>query len=324
MGCRSQSRCDAALHASVAPAAAAAGAPTPRAIGGLDLDSLVATRRWARRVRRRAGRRDKLVLVCNAGLAHGAGRKTREGVQLLFGSMYLAHTELYKELSPTRVVHSGSDTQIFCGSIFAPFSGACLPTDFFERPAQGGGSSAQGGGSSAHGWASAPAASAAAAWPRSLAEAMGLSLPNGVLGGSDLMDYPRSKAALALHAAALARRGHRAYSVSFPWVQTAIVGWMRMGLDWSRLGVIPKAETAVAPLLFAALASDAAIDAKGHNGGSFVSGSQALRPALAQPWFWGQNTTELSERLWEESDQLRAELAPGAWRRLARILLRKG
>ena len=136
------------------------------------------------------------------------------------------------------------------------------------------------------------------------------------------MDYPRSKAALALHAAALARRGHRAYSVSFPWVQTAIVGWMRMGLDWSRLGVIPKAETAVAPLLFAALAADAAIDAKGHNGGSFVSGSQALRPALAQPWIWGQNTTELSERLWEESDKLRAELAPGAWRRLARVLLR--
>ena len=272
LGCRSEERCAAA--AALVNADEPRDAPTARAVAGLELSSLKSVRRWARRVRgltRRAARRGKLVLVANAGMPNNGahGKTTDEGLQLLTGCMYVSHHVLVKALRPTRVVHASSDTHHLCSLPLPPLVSPCLSDDFFKP--------------------GAPSPTA--------------------LESSDLMDYSRSKLLLTLHARAMAENGFvsRAYAVSYPWVQTNIQPFMR-ALDWSRLGLMASAATAVAPLLVACVASAERLDQLGPNGGVFLSGQLELRQALDLPGFRGLNASSLARSLWRDTESLLAAL----------------
>tara|TARA_B110001452_G_scaffold244040_1_gene227834 strand:- start:1946 stop:3124 length:1179 start_codon:yes stop_codon:yes gene_type:complete len=265
LGCRSHKRCEAA--AAAVNAAGIAGPPAV-AVSGLELTSLKESRRWARRVRGMtsgAARRGRLILVCNAGMAsQETNLKTADGLQLMSGSMYLAHVAIHEVLRPERVVHSGSDTYHLCSWWMTPLLGSCLPDGFLRR------------GGAVH-------------------------------SGSDIVDYPRSKLLLMLHAHSVARRGGRAYTVSYPWVQTNIQPFMQ-AVDWSKLGTMASADAAVAPLLFAVAASPAALDARGPNGGIFIPGIFRLLDPLFAPGFVGANTSALADELWADTSALLARL----------------
>mmetsp|Transcript_32346 Transcript_32346/g.103141 ORF Transcript_32346/g.103141 Transcript_32346/m.103141 type:complete len:111 (-) Transcript_32346:142-474(-) len=99
----------------------------------------------------------------------------------------------------------------------------------------------------------------------------------------------------------------RAYAVSYPWVQTNIQPFMR-ALDWSRLGLMASAATAVAPLLVACVASAERLDQLGPNGGVFLSGQLELRQALDLPGFRGLNASSLARSLWRDTESLLAAL----------------
>ena len=143
---------------------------------------------------------------------------------------------------------------------------------------------------------------------------LGNCLPDGFLraggaahSGSDVVDYPRSKLLLMLHAHSVARPGGRAYTVSYPWVQTNIQPFMR-AVGWSQLGTMASADAAVAPLLFAVAASPAALDARGPNGGIFVPGIFRLLDPLFAPGFAGANASALADELWADTSALLARL----------------
>ena len=277
MGCRSPSKCAAAVN--TINSEAKEGSASPLLIDLSNFDSV-------KQAAKQLMNQNIDVLYNNAGFVPDQGMPVNEySLDPSFTSMHLSHyllTELLLQANPTlRVVNTSSGTHHICAIPFA-----YLPESLHHRIEHN---------------------------PGCVDENF---IQYGIRTPTDSGAYIQAKVANVMHAVSIPLNHPHATSVAIDlgWVGTSIQPWMRLSVSPTSMKLMRNSQIGVLPSMHAILSSDEELlDGLGEgrqwsDGGIIINAMGLTDEAYSYP-FWRDNLSrdrmlELGQKLWVVSDRL--------------------